>query len=479
MKYIFTNVLTAIKDIMKANKILITLSSIIYAVLPCSAMEHKSACLTEFEQHFSQPQQVNSRDGYAENMPFLHRAIRQAAPDAVNFVLNQPEANIEIENRAQNRPLHIAMQIGNLQIAALLLQRGANVDAQGGADQNSPLHMAVNLQDEDQAREATTLILQSNPRPNRTLRNRFGKIPLHIAASMTNAEVVGLLLQNDPDNVQINVLDEYRNTPLHIAVRDRREGVVDVLTSQAAINPNIKDNHDDMPLHLALGGINPPQDFNPSLNIIRLLLRNRAGAHAINTDVNAENADGDTPLHLAAKINVNEQNIQDIIAIVEGLMNYGASRFNHNHNGQYPRDFARDQRVKALIDARFRIAVLKTVNAVWYGTVWVGRRTMDLTRRFPRQIIAVINHCLNNHRRGPGQGQGQWRDFARGEAQEILNQIDDQNLRQIGQALLGAVDQDQQAQAQAGNAPAANNAQVEHPANNGQIVDPNTSCTLL
>ena len=189
---------------------------------------------------------------------------------------------------------------------------------------------------------------------------------MHIAASRANAEVARLLLHDDPNNTQINVKDRDNNTPLHIAVREGREGVVDVLTNQAAINPNITDNHNDTSLHLALGGINPPQNFNPSLNIIRLLLRNRAGVNAINTDVNAENADGDTPLHLAAKVNVNQQNIQAIIAIVEGLMNYGASRFKYNHNGQYPRDFARDERVKSLIDASFRIAVLKTVNGVWY-----------------------------------------------------------------------------------------------------------------
>ena len=90
---------------MKANKILIALSSIIYAALPCHAMEHKNA---------------------------LFAAIVEGNQDEVDSLFNQHQINIEAQTEDNDTPLLVSVQNGRVAIARLLLQRGANINAHCG-----------------------------------------------------------------------------------------------------------------------------------------------------------------------------------------------------------------------------------------------------------------------------------------------------------------------------------------------------------
>jgi len=73
-------------------------------------------------------------------------------------------------------PLHIACLRGRLEIAKLLIQRGANVDAQD-IDGNTSLHFASVFSH----KEILQLLLFQNPNINRT--NNLGKTAIDICGS--------------------------------------------------------------------------------------------------------------------------------------------------------------------------------------------------------------------------------------------------------------------------------------------------------
>ena len=454
MEYIFTNVLTNLKNIMKANKILIVLNYAIYAALPCHAMNHRSAFLTELQQKNVQPEQVNLLDGYKVGTPFLHAAIRRNASDAVDFLLTDLHADIEVADRSGNTPLSLAMQMGNLDIAARLLQRGANINAQG-ADKNSPLHMAASFSNDDQAIQLTQLLLQHTQHPNPILRNRLNKLALHIAASRAPSEIAGLLLQSGAVNDQVNAYDDANNTPLHIAIDNRREAVVALLMSKLEIDPNLEDGNGNRPLHLAVSGNNHPSPAianslishvginvnaigpngnaplhlavrgnNPSADIVGLLLQHGANA-------NQQNMIGDTPLHAVAMFSgTNPEAIENIIRIIEILIGHRANACICNHAKTYPRDLATNERVKYLVNPWAWIALYKGIDwteeelswmlhkaaaatvltckgAVWVGgkaaqgavavgtgaaqgAVVVASKIIELVHRFPALLPAIM-----------------------------------------------------------------------------------------
>ena len=120
------------------------------------------------------------------------------------------------------------------------------------------------------------------------VRGKYGRNPLHAAAYSGNLEVVRILIDYDP--AYVNVRSESRSTPLHWALRghDFKDGsvisVLRLLLEQGAdINAQNQDGR--TPLHMA--------SFDRALEVVRLLLEHGA-------DVEVKNKYGRTPLHLAS-----------------------------------------------------------------------------------------------------------------------------------------------------------------------------------
>jgi len=138
--------------------------------------------------------------------------------------------------------------------------------------------------------------------------------PLHIAAGFGSCEVSRLLLKNSAD---IAAKDSGGYTPLHYAVLNKADKVTALLL-KAGADIEAKDTHDSTPLHAAAKAYSPlhaameqgpdvevvPREdglfFNVKIDgngkVAALLLK--AGA-----DVDAQNAEGYTPLHYAAHYN--------------------------------------------------------------------------------------------------------------------------------------------------------------------------------
>jgi ankyrin repeat protein len=140
-------------------------------------------------------------------------------------------------------PLHIACQLGNKDIALLLIQAGANPTLKNNNDQ-TPFDLVenetlkTNLQDQYNLTQVlfnavendslpeieqildrlppnqVSILVNSRTNPEST---EQGETPLHIAVKTGNKEMVKFLLDKGGD---VNAGDKYEATPLHFACRN-------------------------------------------------------------------------------------------------------------------------------------------------------------------------------------------------------------------------------------------------------------------
>jgi len=153
----------------------------------------------------------------------LHEAAMQGRLDVARILLDRG-AQVNAVS-AYNTPLHLAARAGHQDLVALLVARGADVQAREHRGL-SPLDEAIALPgDWTPARTAiVTLLLQSGA----DLRGSDGRTtpPLHQAVRRGNATLAELLLAHGAD---INARDEHGRTALHWAVSDDRMEMVELL----------------------------------------------------------------------------------------------------------------------------------------------------------------------------------------------------------------------------------------------------------
>uniref|UniRef100_A0A671RU72 Ankyrin-3-like n=1 Tax=Sinocyclocheilus anshuiensis TaxID=1608454 RepID=A0A671RU72_9TELE len=231
-------------------------------------------------------------------LPALHIAARKDDTKAAALLL-QNDHNADVESKMMvNRttesgftPLHIAAHYGNINVATLLLNRGAAVDFK--------------------ARNDIT--------------------PLHVASKRGNANMVRLLLER---GARIDAKTKDGLTPLHCGARSGHEQVVEMLLDRGA--PILSKTKNGLsPLHMATQG--------DHLNCVQLLLHHNVPVDDVTNDYltalhvaahcghykvaqvlvdkkanpNAKALNGFTPLHIACKKNR--------IKVMELLLKHGAS----------------------------------------------------------------------------------------------------------------------------------------------------------
>ncbi len=116
----------------------------------------------------------------------IARAAAQNDADQVRQLLGKDHSpNQEDENGRTG--LHIAAMNGNLQIAAILIKAGANLNARDKLG-NTALHYATDRNQVDMAQLLLDVGAEVDPQ------NRNGMTPLMLAASRGNIEIVRALL---------------------------------------------------------------------------------------------------------------------------------------------------------------------------------------------------------------------------------------------------------------------------------------------
>ncbi|XP_032989498.1 ankyrin-2 isoform X48 [Rhinolophus ferrumequinum] len=231
-------------------------------------------------------------------LPALHIAARKDDTKSAALLL-QSDHNADVQSKMMvNRttesgftPLHIAAHYGNVNVATLLLNRGAAVDftARNGI---TPLHVASKRGNTNMVK----LLLDRGGQID--AKTRDGLTPLHCAARSGHDQVVQLLLERGAP-----LLARTKNglSPLHMAAQgDHVECVKHLLQHKAPVDDVTLDYL--TALHVAA--------HCGHYRVTKLLLDKRANP-------NARALNGFTPLHIACKKNR--------IKVMELLVKYGAS----------------------------------------------------------------------------------------------------------------------------------------------------------
>uniref|UniRef100_A0A671R2S8 Ankyrin-1-like n=1 Tax=Sinocyclocheilus anshuiensis TaxID=1608454 RepID=A0A671R2S8_9TELE len=237
----------------------------------------------------------------------LHIAAHYENLNVAQLLLNRG-ADVNFMPKNGITPLHIASRRGNVIMVRLLLDRGAKIDAKT-KDELTPLHCAAR---NGHVRIIEILLDQGAPIQAKT---KNGLSPIHMAAQGDHLECIRQLLQY---NAEIDDITLDHLTPLHVAAHCGHHRMAKVLLDKGA-KPNTRALNGFTPLHIACkknhmrvmdlllkhsasleavteSGLTPlhVSSFMGHLNIVKILMQKGASPHASNVKV-------ETPLHMASR----------------------------------------------------------------------------------------------------------------------------------------------------------------------------------
>ncbi|XP_066518692.1 ankyrin-3 isoform X1 [Hoplias malabaricus] len=229
----------------------------------------------------------------------LHIAAHYGNINVATLLLNRGAA-VDFKARNDITPLHVASKRGNTNMVKLLLERGARIDAKT-KDGLTPLHCAARSGHEQ---VVEMLLDRGAPLLSKT---KNGLSPLHMATQGDHLNCVQLLLHHD---VPVDDVTNDYLTALHVAAHCGHYKVAKVIVDKRA-NPNAKALNGFTPLHIACK--------KNRIKVMELLLKHGASIQAVTES-------GLTPIHVAAFMG--HENI------VTQLMNHGASPNTTNIRGE-------------------------------------------------------------------------------------------------------------------------------------------------
>uniref|UniRef100_A0A670ISC3 Ankyrin 3 n=1 Tax=Podarcis muralis TaxID=64176 RepID=A0A670ISC3_PODMU len=232
----------------------------------------------------------------------LHIAAHYGNINVATLLLNRGAA-VDFTARNDITPLHVASKRGNTNMVKLLLDRGAKIDAKT-RDGLTPLHCGARSGHEQVVR---MLLDRGAPILSKT---KNGLSPLHMATQGDHLNCVQLLIEH---NVPVDDVTNDYLTALHVAAHCGHYKVAKVLLDKKA-NPNAKallilcpspnttNVRGETALHMAARA--------GQSEVVRYLVQNGA-------QVEAKAKDDQTPLHISARLGKAD--------IVQQLLQQGAS----------------------------------------------------------------------------------------------------------------------------------------------------------
>jgi len=222
--------------------------------------------------------------GLSAGFTALHIAARDNRQGVVHLLL-ECGADINAQDDAGRTPLLHALKHGHRDVAEFLLEKGA--DARLFEPSSPPLCVASFLGSVQLIRR----LLEAGASVEDVSSDNDFSTPLHEAAKAGDLDIVRILFDH---GAYWNAKTGRGETPLHYAlddlssVSDIRKAIVLLLLEKGA-DLSVGDNRGDTPLHAAVHDLR----YFDSGPRIRFLLEHGA-------DVNAQNSLGETPLHCVA-----------------------------------------------------------------------------------------------------------------------------------------------------------------------------------
>jgi ankyrin repeat protein len=248
----------------------------------------------------------------ASSASTLHKAARDGRYHLASVHLGNTRRNTVNElDKDGFAPIHYAARFNRLEVLEQLLAARADVNIKT-KDGFTALHFAVyhlpqsqetgvrGKEDSDCSIEETAVhsLLQAHTkhrckRVDVDAKNSYGKSPLHLACSRGNISAVVELMEHD--STCVKVTDNHRDTPLHEACLQGHLEIVQYLLSNSSLALS-KNKDDEMPIHTACKG--------GHVEVVGQLLKPEYG-HA-RTMLNATDASGNAPIHLAVQSGIYE-----------------------------------------------------------------------------------------------------------------------------------------------------------------------------
>ncbi|CAI9737750.1 E3 ubiquitin-protein ligase MIB2-like [Octopus vulgaris] len=271
----------------------------------------------------------------------LHIACDKGFTDIADLLIRY-KSDINMVSTSGDTALHIACSKKFVDVVKLLVKFDADVNIV-----NSHGYTALHIACDKECTDIANFLIQSKSDINMV--SASGYTALHIACNKGFTDIVDLLIQSGAD---INKKDKYNESSLHCAVLRQHQDIVKLILSQAEVEFDIRNTHDQTPFLQAVSKGN--------LEIMQMLVLKGA-------DLDAINKDGDNCLHIALRekmfhseskhleildeisCQLKEDRLSSVV-VAGYLAKQGANFYHKNKNNTTPLDIIKNSDLKSRLE---------------------------------------------------------------------------------------------------------------------------------